>query len=87
MRHSWFGEDRIVMLLAERERGERTADVCRRHGSGQDMVSKWKAGFGGLGGVGGGHTEGAGDGERAAEGAVGGRHAGNAVPKDLLKEG
>ena len=33
MRHSWFGEDRIVMLLAERERGERTAESADAMGA------------------------------------------------------
>ncbi|GGY51971.1 hypothetical protein GCM10007148_21180 [Parvularcula lutaonensis] len=32
MRKSRFTEEQIIAILAEQERGETTAEVCRRHG-------------------------------------------------------
>ena len=34
--------------MKEQEAGERTADVCRRHGVSQSAFYKWKAKFGGM---------------------------------------
>lgn len=48
MRKSRFTEEQIIAILAEQERGEKTADVCRRHGVSQNTFYKWKAKFGGL---------------------------------------
>ena len=36
------------MILAEQERGMKTAEVCRKHGISQNTFYKWKARFGGL---------------------------------------
>ena len=43
-----FTEEQIIQILKEQEAGERTADVCRRHGISQPTFYKWKAKFGGM---------------------------------------
>jgi putative transposase len=43
-----FTEEQIIRVLKEQEAGERTADVCRRHGVSQATFYKWKAKFGGM---------------------------------------
>ena len=43
-----FTEEQIIQILKEQEAGERTADVCRRHGVSQPTFYKWKAKFGGM---------------------------------------
>jgi len=43
-----FTEEQIIQILKEQEAGERTADVCRRHGISQPMFYKWKAKFDGM---------------------------------------
>ena len=43
-----FTEEQIIQILKEQEAGERTADVCRRHGISQSTFYKWKAKFGGM---------------------------------------
>ena len=43
-----FTEEQIVQILKEQEAGERTADVCRRHGISQPTFYKWKSKFGGM---------------------------------------
>ena len=43
-----FNEEQIIQILKEQEAGERTADVCRRHGVSQPTFYKWKAKFGGM---------------------------------------
>ena len=48
MRKSRFSEEQIIAILAERERGMATAEVCRRHGISDTTLSKWKAKFGGM---------------------------------------
>lgn len=48
MRKSRFTEAQIIAILAEQERGEKTAEVCRRHGISQNTFYKWKAKFGGM---------------------------------------
>ena len=48
MKKSKFSEERIIAILAEQERGMKTADVCRKHGSSQNTFYKWKARFGGM---------------------------------------
>lgn len=49
MRKSRFSEEQIIAILAEQERGERTSEVCRRHGISSATFYKWKAKFGGMG--------------------------------------
>ena len=41
-------EERIIAVLAERERGSPTAAVCRRHGIGDTTLQEWKAERGGM---------------------------------------
>lgn len=48
MRKSKFGEEQIISILAEQERGMATADVCRRDGVSSATFYKWKAKFGGM---------------------------------------
>ncbi len=48
MRKSRFTEEQIIAILAEQERGETTAEVCRRHGISSPAFYKWKAKFGGM---------------------------------------
>jgi len=48
MRKSKFGEEQIIAILAEQERGMSTAQACRRHGVSSATVYKWKSKFGGM---------------------------------------
>ena len=48
MKRSRFSEEQIVGILKEQEAGQRTADVCRRHGIAEGTFYKWKAKYGGL---------------------------------------
>jgi len=48
MRKSRFSEEQIIAILSEQERGETTAEVCRRHGISSPTFYKWKAKFGGM---------------------------------------
>lgn len=48
MRKSRFSEEQIIAILAEQERGMKTAEVCRKHGISQNTFYKWKAKFGGM---------------------------------------
>ena len=48
MKRSRFTEKQIIGILKEQEAGERTADVCRRHGISTPTFYKWKAKYGGL---------------------------------------
>lgn len=43
-----FTEEQIIGILKEQETGERTADVCRRHGISQATFYKYKSKYGGL---------------------------------------
>lgn len=48
MRQSRFTEEQIIAILAEQERGLKTAEVCRKHGISPNTFYKWKAKYGGL---------------------------------------
>jgi len=48
MKRSRFTEEQVIGILKEQESGQKTADVCRRHGISQPTFYKWKAKFGGM---------------------------------------
>lgn len=48
MKRSRFSEEQIIGILREQESGEKTADVCRRHGVSTATFYKWKARYGGM---------------------------------------
>ena len=48
MKRSRFTEEQIIGILKEQESGQRTADVCRRHGISEATFYKYKSKFGGL---------------------------------------
>ena len=48
MKRSRFSEEQIIGILKEQESGQRTADVCRRHGVSEATFYKWKSKYGGL---------------------------------------
>lgn len=48
MKRSRFTEEQIIGILKEQESGQRTADVCRKHGISEGTFYKWKAKFGGM---------------------------------------
>ncbi len=43
-----FTDEQIILILKEQEAGERTADVCRRHGISQATFYKYKSRYGGM---------------------------------------
>ena len=48
MKRTKFSEEQIVAILREQEAGEKTADVCRRHGVSSATFYAWKARYGGM---------------------------------------
>lgn len=48
MKRSRFTEEQIIGILREQESGQKTADVCRRHGISEATFYKYKAKFGGM---------------------------------------
>jgi hypothetical protein len=51
MKRSRFSEEQIISILREQEAGSSTADVCRKHGVSSATFYKWKATYGGIGGL------------------------------------
>lgn len=43
-----FTDEQIISILNEQEAGERTSDVCRRHGISQATFYKYKAKYCGM---------------------------------------
>jgi len=48
MKRNRFTEEQIIGILKEQEAGQRTADVCRRHGISEATFYKYKSKYGGL---------------------------------------
>ncbi len=48
MKRSRFSEEQIIGILREQETGQKTEDVCRRHGISEATFYKWKSKYGGL---------------------------------------
>ena len=48
MKRSRFSEEQIIGILREQETGQKTADVCRRHGISEATFYNWKSKYGGL---------------------------------------
>lgn len=48
MKRLRFTEEQIIGILREQEAGQKTADVCRRHGISEGTFYKWKSKFGGM---------------------------------------
>jgi len=48
MKRSRFTEEQIIGMIREQETGQKTADVCRRHGVSEATFYKYKAKYGGM---------------------------------------
>ncbi len=48
MKRSRFTEEQIIGILRDQVSGQKTADVCRRHGITEATFYKYKAKFGGM---------------------------------------
>jgi putative transposase len=48
MRTSRFSAEQIVGILKEHEAGAAMAELCRRHGIGQQTFYRWRQKYGGL---------------------------------------
>ena len=43
-----FTDEQIIAIIKEQESGEKTADVCRRHGISSATFYKYKSKYGGM---------------------------------------
>ena len=43
-----FTDEQIIAIIKEQESGEKTADVCRRHGISSATFCKYKSKYGGM---------------------------------------
>ena len=43
-----FTDEQIIAIIKEQESGEKTADVCRRHGMSSATFYKYKSKYGGM---------------------------------------
>jgi putative transposase len=43
-----FTDEQIIAMIKEQESGEKTADVCRRHGISSATFYKYKSKYGGM---------------------------------------
>ena len=75
MKRKKHTEEQIIATLKEYEAGMKTADLCRKYGISEATFYNWKAKYGGLEVSEAKSAEGAGERERQAEEAAGGRHA------------
>ncbi|MFQ5861400.1 MAG: IS3 family transposase [Dehalococcoidia bacterium] len=48
MKRSRFAEEQIIRVLQEARAGEKTEEVCRRHGVSTQTLYRWKAKYGGM---------------------------------------
>lgn len=48
MKRSRFSEEQIIAILKEQEAGQKTADLCRKHGISGATFYKWKSKYGGM---------------------------------------
>ncbi len=48
MKKSKFSETQIVAILAQHEKGQKVADLCREHGISQATFFQWQRKYGGL---------------------------------------
>lgn len=48
MKRKRFTEEQIIGILREQEAGQKTPEVCRKHGISSATFYKWKAKYGGL---------------------------------------
>ena len=48
MKRSRFSEEQIIGILKEGEAGSKTAEICRKHGIGEQTYYRWKSKYGGL---------------------------------------
>jgi putative transposase len=48
MKKSRFSEEQIIGVLREQDAGQKTADICQRHGISEATFYAWKSKYGGL---------------------------------------
>jgi putative transposase len=48
MKKSRFTEEQIIGMIKEQEGGQKTADVCRKHGISPATFYTWKGRYGGM---------------------------------------